>query len=115
MEDEDRIDSSHFSFSLEESVASKTASDRCRKEDSLKSQNQYVSSIPHSKADEQTSEAENPDREESVSTEDGIGYLENSGSSLEHGEVPIVKKGEEDRVEISCVCETNYIIIVIYS
>lgn len=113
MEDEDRIDSSRSSFSLEDSVASKIASDRCRTEDNLKSQNQYASSIPYHKGEGQTSEAENPDREESVSTEDGISNLGSSGSSLECGEVPIVKKDEEDRMEISCVCEINYIIIVI--
>ncbi|XP_005522736.1 PREDICTED: lysine-specific demethylase 4C isoform X1 [Pseudopodoces humilis] len=102
MEDEDRIDSSHSSFTLEDSVASKPASDSSRKEESLKSQNEYVSSIPYHKAEGQTSEAENPDREESVSTEDGISNLESYGSSLEHGKVPIVKKDEEDSMEISC-------------
>ncbi|NXL70492.1 KDM4C demethylase, partial [Leptocoma aspasia] len=89
------------------SVASKTASDSCRKEESLKSQNQHTSSIPYHKAEGQTSEAEYPDREESVSTEDDISKLESSGSSFEHGEVPIVKKGEEDRMEISSVCELH--------
>ncbi|NXH42158.1 KDM4C demethylase, partial [Dicaeum eximium] len=105
MEDEDRIDSSHSSFTLEDSVASKIASDSCRKEESLKSQNQYASSILYHKAEGQTSETENPDREESVSREDDISKPESSGSSLEHGEVPTVKKSEEDRMEISCVCE----------
>uniref|UniRef100_A0A8C9MI82 [histone H3]-trimethyl-L-lysine(9) demethylase n=1 Tax=Serinus canaria TaxID=9135 RepID=A0A8C9MI82_SERCA len=73
------------------------------------SHNQYASSIPYHKGEGQTSEAENPDREESVSTEDGIGNLESSGSSLEHGEVTIVKKGEEDRMEVSCEVETKKI------
>lgn len=114
MED-DRIDSSNSCFTLEDSVASKPASDSCRKEESLKAQNQYVSSIPHHKAEGEISEAENPDRKESVSTEDDISNLESSGSSLEHGEVPIIKKDEEDSMEISCVCEANYIIIIIYS
>ncbi|XP_014731098.1 PREDICTED: lysine-specific demethylase 4C isoform X2 [Sturnus vulgaris] len=101
MEDEYRIDSSHSSFTLEDSAASKPVSDSCRKEESLKSQDQYVSSILYCKADGQISEAENPDRRESVSTEDGISNLESSGSHLEHGEVPIVKKDEEDSMEIS--------------
>lgn len=113
MEDEDRIDSSHSSFTLEDSMASKPASDSCRKEESLESQNQYVSSIPYHKAEGQTSEAENPDREESVLTKDVISNLESSGSTLEHGEVPVLKNDEEDSMEISCVCEANYIIIVI--
>lgn len=115
MEDEDRIDSSHSCFTLEDSVGCKAVSDSCRKEESLKSQNQYVSSVPYNKAEGQTSEARNPDRKENVSTEDGISNLESSGSSLEHGEVLIVKKDEEDSMEVSCVCEANYVIIVIYS
>lgn len=115
MEDEDSMDSSHSSFTLEDSVASKPPSATCRKEESLKSQNQYVSSIPCCKEDGQTSEAENPDRKESVSTEDNTSNLESSGSPLEHGEVPIVKKDAEDSMEISYVCEGNCIIIVIYS
>ncbi|XP_050184665.1 lysine-specific demethylase 4C [Myiozetetes cayanensis] len=50
-------------------------------------------------AEGQTSEAENPDKEESVSTEDDISNLESCGSSLEHGEVPVVKNNEEDGME----------------
>lgn len=114
MED-DRIHSSNSCFTLEDSVASEPTSESCRKEESSKSQNQYVSSVPYHKAEGESSEAENPDRKESVLTEDGVSNLESSGSSLEHGEVPIVKKDEEDSMEISCVCEVNYIIIVIYS
>lgn len=115
MEDKDSTDSSHSSFTLEDSVASKPPSASCKKEESLKSQNQYVSSKPCCKEDGQTSEAENPHRKESISTEDNNSILESSGSPLEHGEVPIVKKDAEDSMEISYVCEGNYIIIVIYS
>ncbi|KAF2978185.1 hypothetical protein EK904_007316, partial [Melospiza melodia maxima] len=103
MEDEDRIDASRSSFTLEDSVASKIASDSCRKEDSLKSQNRYASSIPYHKAEGQTSEAENPDREESVSTEDGISNPESSGSSLECGEVPIGLEAQNAVVHKNCV------------
>ncbi|RMC19436.1 hypothetical protein DUI87_04047 [Hirundo rustica rustica] len=102
MEDEDRIDSNHSCFTLEDSVASKPASGSCRKEESLKSQNQCVSSVLYHKAEGQTPEAGNPDRKESISSEYGISNLESSGSTLEHGEMPIVKKDEEDSMEISC-------------
>lgn len=115
MGDEDKIDSSHSSFTLEDSAASNPASDSCRREENLKPQSQYVSSILYHKAEGQTSEAENPDRDESVSTEGDTSNVESSASGLEHGEVPVVKKDEEDSMETSCVCEANYIIIVIYS
>ncbi|XP_017663675.1 PREDICTED: lysine-specific demethylase 4C isoform X3 [Lepidothrix coronata] len=55
--------------------------------------------IPYHKAEGQTAEAENPDKQESVLIEDDISNLESCGSSLEHGEVPIVKKDEEDGME----------------
>ncbi|XP_039240440.1 lysine-specific demethylase 4C isoform X4 [Pipra filicauda] len=55
--------------------------------------------IPYHKAGGQTAEAENPDKQESVLIEDDISNLENCGSSLEHGEVPVVKKDEEDGME----------------
>uniref|UniRef100_A0A8D2QPX5 [histone H3]-trimethyl-L-lysine(9) demethylase n=1 Tax=Zosterops lateralis melanops TaxID=1220523 RepID=A0A8D2QPX5_ZOSLA len=53
--------------------------------------------VSHVSSEGESSEAENPDRKESVLTEDGVSNLESSGSSLEHGEVPIVKKDEEDK------------------
>ncbi|XP_071436806.1 lysine-specific demethylase 4C isoform X2 [Pithys albifrons albifrons] len=83
------------------SVASKPASDSCEKEESLKPRNQCASSIPYHKAEGQTSETENPDKEESVLTEDDTSNVESCGNSLEHGEVPIVQKKEEDGMEIS--------------
>lgn len=91
------------------------ASDSCRKKESLKFQNPSVSSMVYHKSEEHASEAENTDKEENVSIEDDVSDLESCGSSLEHGEVPVVKKDEEDGVETSSVCEANYIFIVIYS
>ncbi|KAM9587699.1 lysine-specific demethylase 4C isoform 3-T4 [Morphnus guianensis] len=99
MEDEDRTESNHPLFTFEDSVARIPASDSCRKEESLKSQNQSVSSIPYHKSEGQASEAENPDKEENVLIEDDVSDLESCGNSLEHGEVPIVKKDEEDGME----------------
>ncbi|XP_010123832.1 PREDICTED: lysine-specific demethylase 4C-like, partial [Chlamydotis macqueenii] len=95
MEDEDRTDLSHPLFALEDSVACTPASDSCRKEESLKSQNQSVSFILHHKSEGHASEAENPDKEENVLIEDDVSDLESCGSSLEHGEVPVVKKDED--------------------
>lgn len=115
MEDEDRTDYNHPLFTFEDSVAHIPASDICRKEESLKSQNQSVSSIPYRKSEGQASEAENPDKEENVLIEDDVSNLESCGNSLEHGEVPVVKKDEEDGMETLSVCEANYIVIVIYS
>ncbi|XP_049650667.1 lysine-specific demethylase 4C isoform X3 [Accipiter gentilis] len=99
MEDEDRTDYNHPLFTFEDSVAHIPASDICRKEESLKSQNQSVSSIPYRKSEGQASEAENPDKEENVLIEDDVSNLESCGNSLEHGEVPVVKKDEEDGME----------------
>ncbi|XP_074877904.1 lysine-specific demethylase 4C isoform X2 [Buteo buteo] len=99
MEDEDRTDSNHPVFTFEDSVARIPASDSCRKEESLKSQNQSVSSIQYHKSEGQASEAENPDKEENVLIEDDVSNLESCGNSLEHGEVPVVKKDEEDGME----------------
>ncbi|KAM6033227.1 lysine-specific demethylase 4C isoform 3-T5 [Chlamydotis macqueenii] len=78
-----------------DSVACTPASDSCRKEESLKSQNQSVSFILHHKSEGHASEAENPDKEENVLIEDDVSDLESCGSSLEHGEVPVVKKDED--------------------
>ncbi|XP_032530739.1 lysine-specific demethylase 4C isoform X2 [Chiroxiphia lanceolata] len=55
--------------------------------------------IPYHKAEGQTAKAENPDKQQSVLIEDDIGNLESCGSSLEHEEVPVVKKNEEDDME----------------
>ncbi|XP_029814883.1 lysine-specific demethylase 4C isoform X2 [Manacus vitellinus] len=55
--------------------------------------------IPYHKAEGQTAESENPDKQESVLIEGDISNLESCGSSLEHGEVPVVKKDEEDGME----------------
>lgn len=115
MEDENRTDSSHSLFTCEDSVAHVLASDSCRKEESLKSQNQSVSSVPYHKSEGHASEAENANKEENVLIEGDVSDLESCGDSLEHGEVPIVKKDEEDGMETSSVCEANYIITVIYS
>ncbi|XP_029860231.1 lysine-specific demethylase 4C isoform X5 [Aquila chrysaetos chrysaetos] len=99
MEDKDRTDSNHPLFTFEDSVACIPASDSCRNEESLKSQNQSVSSIPYHKSEGQASEAENPDKEENVPIEGDVSDLESCGNSLEHGEVPVVKKDEEDGME----------------
>lgn len=115
MEDEDRTDYNHPLLTFEDSVARIPASDSCRKEESLKSQNHSVSSIPYHKSEGQASEAENPDKEENVLIEDDVSNLESCGNSLEHGEVPVVKKDEEDGMDTLSVCEANYIVIVIYS
>ncbi|XP_009070542.1 PREDICTED: lysine-specific demethylase 4C-like, partial [Acanthisitta chloris] len=101
MEDEDRVYSSHPFFAHEDSVASKPASESCKTEENLKPQNQYVSSIPCCEAAGQAPEAENLDKVQRVSMEDGISNLEHSESSLEHGEMPVVKSGEEDGMETS--------------
>lgn len=114
MEDGDRTDSNHPVFTFEDSVAHMPASESCKKEESLKSQNQSVSSIPYHKSEGHASEAESPDKDENVLIEDDISNLESCRSSLEHEEVSDVKK-DEDGMEASNVCEANYIIIVIYS
>ncbi|XP_009948656.1 PREDICTED: lysine-specific demethylase 4C-like, partial [Leptosomus discolor] len=101
MEDEDGTDSSHPLSTFEDSVSRMPASDTCRKEESLKSHNQSVSSVPYRKSEGQASEAENPDKEENVLIEDDVSDLESCGSSLEHGGVPIVKKDEDAGMEAS--------------
>ncbi|XP_065716635.1 lysine-specific demethylase 4C isoform X4 [Patagioenas fasciata] len=105
LKEEDKTDSSHPHFTCEDSVACMPASDSCRKEESLKSQNQSVSSIVYPKSEEHASEAENTDKEENVSIEDDVSDLESCGSSLEHGEVPVVKKDEDDGMETSSSAE----------
>ncbi|XP_030367689.1 lysine-specific demethylase 4C isoform X6 [Strigops habroptila] len=107
MEDENRTDSSHPLLTFEVSVACMPASDSCRKEESLKSQNQSVSSIPCSKSEGQASKAENPDKEENVLIEDDVSNRESCGSTLEHGEVPVVKNDEKDGVETSSSVEVE--------
>ncbi|XP_051498720.1 lysine-specific demethylase 4C isoform X3 [Apus apus] len=107
LENEDRTDSSHPLITCEDSLAYMPASDSCRKEDNLKSLNQCVSSLPYHKSEEHASKAENPDKEENVSTEDDVsGDLEICGSSLEHGEVAIVKNCE-DGMETSSSMEVE--------
>ncbi|XP_063176712.1 lysine-specific demethylase 4C isoform X3 [Chroicocephalus ridibundus] len=107
MEDEDRTDSSHPFFTCEGSVASMLASDNCSKEESLKSQNQSVSSVPYHKSEGHASEAEKPNNEENVSIEDDVSDLESCGDSLEHRELPVVKKDEEDGMETSSSLEAE--------
>ncbi|XP_075266709.1 lysine-specific demethylase 4C isoform X3 [Opisthocomus hoazin] len=107
MEDEDRSDSSHHLFTSEDSVAHMPTSGNCIKEESLKSQNQAVSSIPYHKPEAHASQAENPDKQENVSTEDDVSDLESSGSSLEHGEVLVVKRDEDDGMETSSSVEVE--------
>ncbi|KAM6109280.1 lysine-specific demethylase 4C isoform 4-T5 [Phoenicopterus ruber ruber] len=99
MEDEDRTYSSHSVFTVEDSAARMPTSDSCRNEESLKSHNQSVSSIPYHNSEGHASETENPDKEENVSIEDDVSDLESCGSSLE--QVPVVKKDEEDGLETS--------------
>ncbi|XP_026722604.1 lysine-specific demethylase 4C isoform X2 [Athene cunicularia] len=101
MEDEDTRDSSHPLFTFEDSVVHMPASDSCRKAESLKSKNRLISSIPYCKSGGKTSERENPDKEENVSVEDDVSNLESCVSSMEHGEVHVAKKDEEDRIETS--------------
>ncbi|XP_074788170.1 lysine-specific demethylase 4C isoform X3 [Athene noctua] len=107
MEDEDMRDSSHPLFTFEDSVVHMPASDSCRKEESLKSKNQLISSIPYCKSEGKTSERENPDKEENVSVEDDVSNLESCGSSMEHGEVHVAKKDEEDFIETSSSVEVE--------
>ncbi|NWQ85276.1 KDM4C demethylase, partial [Burhinus bistriatus] len=107
MEHEDRTDSSHSLFICEDSVACMLTSDSSRKEESLKSQDQSLSSVPYDKSEGHASEAENPNREEYVSTEDDVSDLESCGDSLEHGETPIIKKDEEGGMETSSVLEAE--------
>ncbi|XP_054042191.1 lysine-specific demethylase 4C isoform X4 [Rissa tridactyla] len=107
MEDEDRTDSSHPFFTCEGSVASMLASDNSSKEESLKSQNQSVSSVPYHKSEGHASEAEKPNNEENVSIEDDVSDLESCGDSLEHRELPVVKKDEEDGMETSSSVEAE--------
>ncbi|XP_010282354.1 PREDICTED: lysine-specific demethylase 4C-like, partial [Phaethon lepturus] len=106
MEHEDRTDSNCPLFTCESSVACMPASDSCRTEESLKSQNQSDSSVPCHKSEGNASEAENTDKEENVLIKD-VSNLENCGSSLKHGEVPIVKKDEEDGMETSSAAEVE--------
>ncbi|XP_032859633.1 lysine-specific demethylase 4C isoform X2 [Tyto alba] len=107
MEDEDMTDSSQPLFTFGDSVACMLASDSCRKEESLKSQDESISSIPYHKSEGQTSEAENPDKDENVSSEDGVSNLESCGSSMEHEELPVVKKAKEDCMETSSSVEVE--------
>uniref|UniRef100_A0A8C4XRB1 [Histone H3]-trimethyl-L-lysine(9) demethylase n=1 Tax=Falco tinnunculus TaxID=100819 RepID=A0A8C4XRB1_FALTI len=72
---------------------------------SLKSPDPPVSSVPYHKSEGQASEAENSDKEENVVIEDDVSGLESCGSSLEHGEVPAVKKDEVDGKETSTEVE----------
>ncbi|XP_054665213.1 lysine-specific demethylase 4C isoform X2 [Grus americana] len=107
MEHEDRRDSSHPLFTCDDSVVWMPVSDTCRREESLKSQNQSVSSAPYHKSEGHASEAENPDKEENVSIEDDVSDLESCVSSSEHGEVPVVRKDEEDGMETSSSVEVE--------
>ncbi|XP_055554652.1 lysine-specific demethylase 4C isoform X4 [Falco biarmicus] len=107
LEDEDRTDSSHPLSIFEDSVVCVPTSDTYRKEESLKSPDPPVSSIPYHKSEGQASEAENSDKEENVLIEDDVSGLESCGSSLEHGEVPAVKKDEVDGKETSSLAEVE--------
>ncbi|NXU72515.1 KDM4C demethylase, partial [Oreotrochilus melanogaster] len=107
MENEDRTDSSHPVVTIEDSLVCIPASDSCRKEENLKSQDHCVSSVPYLKSEEHTPKAENPDKEENVSIEDDASDLEICGSSLEHGEMPLVKIDEEDGMKTSSVLEVE--------
>ncbi|XP_061873609.1 lysine-specific demethylase 4C isoform X3 [Colius striatus] len=104
-EDENRIDSSHPLVRSEDSATHTPTSGSCRKEESLKSQNESNSSIPYHKCEGRASEEENPDKEENILAEDNISDLESCESSLAHGEVLCVKKDEEDDMETSSSAE----------
>ncbi|XP_025939396.1 lysine-specific demethylase 4C isoform X5 [Apteryx rowi] len=104
-EDEDKTDSSHPPLTFEDSVPALPTPHRCRKEESLKSQNQSMSAIPYHKSQGHISEAESAEKLESISTEDDVSDLESIESSLENGETPVVKKDEDDGTETSSSAE----------
>nr|XP_013812979.1 PREDICTED: lysine-specific demethylase 4C [Apteryx mantelli mantelli] len=105
IEDEDKTDSSHPPLTFEDSVPALPTPHRCRKEESLKSQNQSMSAIPYHKSQGHISEAESAEKLESISTEDDVSDLESIESSLENGETPVVKKDEDDGTETSSSAE----------
>ncbi|NWR74118.1 KDM4C demethylase, partial [Centropus unirufus] len=107
IEDEEKTSASHAPFTFEESVACMPASDSGRKEDSLKTENQSISSILCHKSEGHASEAENQDKEENVLTEDGVSKLVSCGSSFEHGEMCFVTEDGEEGMETSNVSEAE--------
>ncbi|XP_032062117.1 lysine-specific demethylase 4C isoform X2 [Aythya fuligula] len=107
IKDEDGADSNDSVITSEDSVACLPISDNCRKEESLKSQYQCMSPIPFHESQEHTSEVENPGKEENAFIEDDVSDLESCGSILEHGEVPVAKKDEEDGMETSSSAEAE--------
>ncbi|NWU70670.1 KDM4C demethylase, partial [Pterocles burchelli] len=107
IEDEDRTDARHPVFTFEDSVARMPTPESCREEETLNSRNQSISSISYCKSEGNASEAGTPDKEEDVSIEDDASGLESCGSSVEHGEVSIVRKDEEDGMQTSSVSEVE--------
>uniref|UniRef100_A0A8C2Y695 [histone H3]-trimethyl-L-lysine(9) demethylase n=1 Tax=Coturnix japonica TaxID=93934 RepID=A0A8C2Y695_COTJA len=104
--DEGKEDSGDSLVTFEDSGACVPTSSSCKKEESLKTQYKSESSIPFLKSAEHNSEAESPAKKVNVSTEDDVSDLE-SGSSLGHDEVPVVKKNEDDDMETSNVSEAE--------
>ncbi|XP_010215446.1 PREDICTED: lysine-specific demethylase 4C [Tinamus guttatus] len=98
-EDEDKTDSSHHPPKFEDCVLTQPAPHTCGKEECLKSQNQSMSAIPYPKSPGHVSEAENPEKVESISTEDDVSDLESTQSSLENRETPVIEKDEDDGTE----------------
>ncbi|XP_015704460.1 lysine-specific demethylase 4C-like [Coturnix japonica] len=104
--DEGKEDSGDSLVTFEDSGACVPTSSSCKKEESLKTQYKSESSIPFLKSAEHNSEAESPAKKVNVSTEDDVSDLE-SGSSLGHDEVPVVKKNEDDDMETSNSAEAE--------
>ncbi|XP_021235902.1 lysine-specific demethylase 4C isoform X2 [Numida meleagris] len=98
--DEDKEDSSDSLVTFEDSGACMPASNSCKKEESLKTQYKSKSSVPYLKCQEHNSQAESPAKKVNVSVEDDFSSLEH-GRSLGCGEVPVVKKSEDDDMETS--------------
>lgn len=105
--DEDKEDSSDSLIIFEDPGSCVPASRSCKKEESLKTQHKSKSSVPYLKCQQRNSEAESPAKKVNVSTEDDVSDLE-SGNRVGHGEVPVVKRNEDDDMETSNVCEANF-------
>ncbi|XP_062455315.1 lysine-specific demethylase 4C isoform X2 [Rhea pennata] len=94
IKDEAKTDSSHPPLIFEDSVPILPTPHRCRKEEYLKSEGHI-------------SEAESPEKAESISTVDDVSDLESSESSLENGETPFIKKDEDDCTETPSSAEID--------
>ncbi|XP_064358993.1 lysine-specific demethylase 4C isoform X2 [Dromaius novaehollandiae] len=105
IEDEDETDFSHPPLKFEDSVPTPPTPHRCRREECLISQDQSMSAIPYHKSQGHISEAESPEKVESISAEHDVSDLESSESSLENEETPVVKKDEDGGMETSSSAE----------